>query len=94
VVYALTAAVGDTTSNAALFLTPGPYVLRFKILAPAGSPGPTLSYNLMGESISDPIGAVINDPTQTPIYTSPTTPGSFLYPNGTQTKSSYLIVPA
>jgi hypothetical protein len=92
VVYSLTAAAGDTVSSAALFLTPGAYVLRFTGLAPAGSPVPTLAYNLMGESISDPIGAVINDPTQTPIYTSPTTPGGFLYPNGTETKSSFLIV--
>jgi hypothetical protein len=94
VVYSLTAAAGDTVSSAALFLTPGAYVLRFTALAPAGRPVPTLSYNLMGESISDPIGAVINDPTQTPIYTSLTTQGGFLYPNGTETKSSYLIVSA
>jgi hypothetical protein len=92
VVYSLSAGAGDTVSSAALFLTPGAYVLRFTGLAPAGGPVPTLSYSLMGESISDPIGAVINDPTQTPIYTSPTTPGGFLYPTGTQTKNPYLIV--
>jgi hypothetical protein len=47
----------------------------------------------MGESISDPIGAVPNDPTQTPVYTSPTTPGGFLYPNNVQSKSPFLIAP-
>jgi hypothetical protein len=93
VVYTLTAAAGDTVSSAALFLTPGAYTLSFTALAPAGSPVPTLSYNLSGDSISDPIGAVINDPTLTPIYTSPTTPGGFLYPNGTQTPSPFLIAP-
>ena len=41
----------------------------------------------MGESISDPIGAVVNDPTTQPVYTSPTTPGGFLYPNGVTTTS-------
>jgi hypothetical protein len=92
VVYSLTAAAGDTISSAALLLTPGAYTLSFTVLAPAGGPVPTLSYNLSGESISDPIGAVINDPTLTPVYTDPTTPGGFLYPNGTKTTSSYLIV--
>jgi hypothetical protein len=55
---------------------------------------PSLSYSLMGESISDPIGAVVNDPTLQPDYTSPTTPGGFLYPDGTNTMSPYLIVPS
>jgi hypothetical protein len=94
VVYSLTAAACDTVSSDALFLTPGAYSLSFTVLSPSGSPVPTLGYSLIGESISDPIGAAVNDPTQTPVYTDPTTPGGFLYPNGTQTKSSYLIVPA
>jgi hypothetical protein len=93
VVYALTAQVGRTVSSNALFLTPGAYVLRFTASSPAGSPVPTVSYKLLGDSISDPIGAVINDPTLTPVYTSPSTPGVFLYPNGTKTKSPFLIAP-
>jgi hypothetical protein len=93
VIYSLTAAAGDTVSSNALLLTPGAYTLRFAVLAPPGVAVPTLSYSLMGESISDPIGAVVNDPTTQPIYTSPTTPGSFQYPTGTTTKSSYLIAP-
>jgi hypothetical protein len=52
-----------------------------------------LSFNLGGESISDPIGAVINDPTQTPIYTSPTTPGLFLYPGAPPTAKPFLLAP-
>jgi hypothetical protein len=93
VVYSLSAQAGDTVSSNALLLTPGAYTLSFTVLGPAGSPVPSLSYSLMGESISDPIGAVINDPTLTPVYTSPTTPGGFLYPNGTQTTKPFLIVP-
>jgi hypothetical protein len=91
VVYSLTAQAGDTVSSAALFLTPGAYTLSFTAIAPAGSPVPTLAYNLSGESISDPIGAVISDPTLTPVYTSPTTPGTFLYPDGTTSTTPYLI---
>ncbi len=92
VVYTLTAAAGDTVSSNALLLTPGAYTLSFAVLGPPGGPIPDLSYSLMGESISDPIGAVVNDPTLTPIYTSPTTPGGFLYPGNVATTSPYLIV--
>jgi hypothetical protein len=91
VIYALTADAGDTVSSNALLLSPGAYTLSFTVLGPPAGPVPALSYSLMGESISDPIGAVVNDPTTQPVYTSPTTPGGFLYPNGVATTSSYLI---
>ncbi len=93
VIYTLTASAGDTVSSDALLLTPGAYTLSFTALVPAGRPAPALSYSLMGESISDPIGAVINDPTTQPIYTSPTTPGGYLYPNGVASSTSFLIAP-
>jgi hypothetical protein len=93
VIYTLTALAGDTVSSNALLLTPGAYTLSFTVLGPPGDPAPALSYSLMGESISDPIGGVVSDPTTQPVYTSPTTPGGFLYPNGVSTTSSYLIAP-
>jgi hypothetical protein len=93
IVYSLSALVGDTVSSNALFLKHGAYTLSFAALAPAGVPGPAISYNLSGESLSDPIGAVLNDPTQTPVYTSPTMPGVFLYPDGTKTTNPFLIGP-
>jgi hypothetical protein len=93
VVFSLTANAGDSVSSNALLLTPGAYRLSFTVLGPAGGPVPALAYSLMGESISDPIGAVANDPTTQPVYPSPTTPGGFLYPNGVSTMSSFLIAP-
>jgi hypothetical protein len=93
VVYTLTGNAGDTVSSTALLLVPGAYTLSFTAIGPPGGPVPALSYSLMGESISDPIGAVVDDPTTQPVYTSPTTPGGFLYPNGVATTSSYLIAP-
>jgi hypothetical protein len=93
VVYTLTADAGDTVSSNALLLTPGAYTLSFSVLGPPGEAMPALSYSLMGESISDPIGGVVNDPTTQPVYTSPTMPGGFLYPDGTQTTIPYLISP-
>jgi hypothetical protein len=93
IVYSLTSKAGDSASGNALYLTPGAYTISFALVGPSGSAVPTLAYSLMGESISDPIGPVPTDPTQTPVYTSPTTPGVFLYPNGTTTTSPFLIVP-
>jgi Matrixin len=93
IVYSLTAAAGDTMSSDALLLDPGAYVLSFTVLGPPGGPVPTFAYSLLGESISDPIGAVVNDPTLVPIYTSPTTPGVFLYPNNVPSPIPFMIAP-
>jgi hypothetical protein len=91
VVYTLIAGAIDTVSSDTLLLKPGAYTLTFSVLGPPGEPVPAVSYSLMGESISDPIGAVVNDPITQPVYTSPTTPGGFLYPNGTGTTNPFLI---
>jgi hypothetical protein len=93
VVETLTASAGDTVSGPSLFLTPGAYTLRFTLFGNPGGSAPPTTYSLLGEGISDPIGPVTIDPTLTPIYTSPTTPGIFTYPNGTTTKATYLILP-
>ncbi len=93
VVATLTAAAGDTTSGDALFLSPGAYTLRFSVLGVTGGNPATVAYALQGEAISDPIGPVLDDPTLTPIYTSPTMPGFFFYPDGTATRNPFLIVP-
>jgi hypothetical protein len=93
VVYSLTALAGDTVSGPASFLTPGAYSVRFSLLGATGVSMPPVSYSLRGEGISDPIGPVPTDPTLTPIYTSPTMPGYFTYPDGTTTTDSFLFVP-
>jgi hypothetical protein len=93
VVFALTASAGDTVSGPALFLTPGAYTDRFSLLGATGGGVPPVAFSLLGEGISDPIGPVAVDPTLTPVYTSPTMPGYFTYPDGTTTTSSYLFVP-
>ena len=86
-----TAAAGDTVSGHALFLTPGAYTIHFTVLGAAGGGVPPLSYNLLGEGISDPIGPVPDDPTLTPVYNIPTMPGFFGYPDGTITTDPFLI---
>jgi hypothetical protein len=93
VVYSLTPLAGDTVSGPASFLTPGAYAVRFSLLGATGGSVSPVSYSLLGEGISDPIGPVPTDPTLTPIYTSPTMPGYFTYPDGTTTTDTFLFVP-
>jgi hypothetical protein len=93
VVYSLTASAGDAVSGPALFLTPGAYSLRFSLLGATGGVVPPVTYSLLGEGFSDPIGPVLDDPTLTPVYDSPTMPGFFVYPDQPATMSSFLIVP-
>jgi hypothetical protein len=89
VVYALTAAVGDTVSGAALMLTPGAYTITYTALGGSGAGGPPLAFQLQGDSISDPIGPVLTDPTLAPDYQDPGVPGWFLYPDSTITNFDY-----
>ena len=49
-----------------------------------------LAFDLKGESESDPIGPVAVDPTTTPQFTDPTTPGQYIYPDGTTSRQPYL----
>ncbi len=93
VVGTLNAAVGDTVSGDALFLTPGAYILRFAVSGTGSNLVAPLSYSLVGGSISDPIGPALEDPTLAPVYTSPTMPGLFVYPGPVVTPFSYLIAP-
>jgi hypothetical protein len=93
VVYSLNAAAGDTVSGGAVFLTPGAYTIQFSVLGLTGGTAAPIAYSLKGESISDPIGPVLEDPTLTPVYTSPTMPGYFVYPGGVVTQNAFLIVP-
>jgi hypothetical protein len=51
-----------------------------------------VAFQLTGNSLSDPIGPVINDPTQTPLYQVPNNPLLFLYPNGVTSATPYLWV--
>jgi hypothetical protein len=92
VVYSLIAAAGDTVSGAALFLTPGAYTVQFAALGSAGTSSLPLSYSLLGDEISDPIGTVLSDPTLNPYYQVPGMPGWFSYPIGILSTSPFLVV--
>jgi hypothetical protein len=87
VVADMTSAAGDVVSAPAVLLTPGAYTLR--VVATGGDVSQT--YDLSGQEISDPIGPSVSDPTLTPVYTNPTTPGTYTYPGGVVTTRPYWL---
>jgi hypothetical protein len=89
--YTLASKAGKTTGGGTLFLTPGAYRIH---LVAEGTDQP-LDYVLMGQSISDPIGPAVVDPTLQPIYTlpgAPPQPPIYAYPGGIITPIPYIIV--
>jgi hypothetical protein len=93
VLYTLATGANDTASGAALFLTPGAYRIEIAVSSEDGVPVPPVAVSLLGEAISDPIGPTLGDSTLTPIYTTPSTPPVYTYPDGTTTSASFLVVP-
>ncbi|MDB5350336.1 MAG: hypothetical protein JWN86_1583 [Planctomycetota bacterium] len=89
--YTLTAKAGRTVSSEALFLTPGAYTIRF---VSEGTDQP-ISYDLSGQSISDPVGPALADPTLTPIYRptgTPTLPPIYAYPGEVISSKPFILV--
>ena len=91
VVFNLAAAAGQTVTGPPVLLSPGAYTVSFSIVTPAGAPG-SLSFQLRGGSITDPIGPVITDPTYTPMYTNPGNPFLYYYPDGTVSVTPFLLI--
>ena len=67
---------GLPTSTKPVLLQPGQYRIRLSIN------GQSTTVTLRGDSISDPIGSVVVDPNQAPLYPTPGNPGTNTYPNG------------
>jgi hypothetical protein len=91
VIFALTAPSGQSVTGAPVLLFPGAYTVHFAVLTPGGAPG-SLTFELRGAPITDPIGPVITDPTNAPMYTNPGDPFTYYYPDGTVSVSPYLLV--
>jgi len=74
---------GQPGPVATALLIPGQYSVQFSAVATDTGRLPTLSYSVLGNVISDPIGPIIHDPTYKPIYLGPPGPTTtYLYPNG------------
>jgi len=92
VVFTLTALTGQTATGLPVLLAPGAYTVRLSILTPGSAPG-SLTFQLSGAPITDPIGPVISNPTLVPMYTNPGSPLTYNYPNGMVSVKPYLFVP-
>jgi hypothetical protein len=91
VIFALTAPSGQSVTGPPVLLSPGAYTVRFSVLTPGGAPG-SLMFELRGAPITDPIGPVITNPTNAPMYTDPGDPFTYYYPDGTVSLSPYLLI--
>jgi hypothetical protein len=102
VVFDLVAAAGRTVSGAGVLLPPGAYTVRFTASTTYGAALP-LGYNLHGNSLTDPIGPALNDPTLAPLYSQPNAssvpptdpiPNAiyYYYPDGTVITDPFLWV--
>src|SRR5262249_40680071 len=91
IVFTLAALSGQTVTGLPVLLSPGAYTVRFSVLTPGGAPG-SLTFQLRGTSITDPIGPVITNPTYPPMYTNPGSPFIYYYPDGTISLSAFLLI--
>src|SRR5262249_27609765 len=91
VAFALTAPAGQTVTGPGVLLVPGAYSVRLTAVLPAGALA-ALTFELYGASISDPVGPVISDPTNSPMYTNPGNPSVYYYPDGTVSQNPFLLV--
>ncbi|HEV3263091.1 MAG TPA: matrixin family metalloprotease [Gemmataceae bacterium] len=90
--FTLTASSGQTVTGLPVLLTPGAYTVHLAILTTGSAPG-SLTFDLRGAPITDPIGPVLSNPALAPMYTYPGDPLTYYYPNGTVSASPYLFVP-
>ena len=77
---------GPAASGLPLLLQPGEYRVEFTTASNLSA-----NVNLRGLPLSDPIGAVVINPTQRPPYQTPGNPGTNTYPTGTVTTKPYLF---
>jgi hypothetical protein len=91
VVYTLVAPAGQTVTGLPVLLGPGAYTVNYTLVTPNGAVG-SLTFQLRGASITDPIGPVVTDPTYSPTYTDPGNWFTYYYPNGTVSTVPFLLI--
>jgi hypothetical protein len=74
-----------------VLLSPGAYAVRLTAVVPGGAQA-SLTFQLRGASITDPIGPVITNPTNSPMYTNPGDPFTYYYPDGTVSVIPFALV--
>jgi len=90
VVWTNSLASGLPTTGDTVLLNNGEYRIQARY-ASGNSANDTLSFQLTGDTISDPIGPILIDATVFPQYQDPNIPGMYIYPGGVVIDESYFI---
>ncbi|MBS0152950.1 MAG: matrixin family metalloprotease [Nitrospira sp.] len=90
-VHLIAGPVGETRSATSVLLNPGEYTIQIGVQGL--DPSATISYGLVGESLAEPAGVPISDPTTIPIYSCPETSGVYCYPGPIVTPSTIQVTP-
>jgi len=88
--YRVASVAGDTRSAGAILLDPGSYVVQVNALGIDSGPLGDIQYQLLGASVTGPLGPVIRDPTSQPVFACPGQPGTFCYPGGVRSSDPFL----
>lgn len=88
----IVAHAGETLSASTLLLVPGAYTARFSIQSASGAALPSLGFSLLGMTLSDPIGPVVDDPTLAPKYVCMLSPMLFCYPTAIVSSRPILLI--
>lgn len=88
IVYQLATPANGDWSSVTPILPPGEYSLVIRSLVP----GASARFQLRGDSITDPIGPIIDSGTLKPIYRAPQDPTRFLYPDGSLISNPWLLI--
>jgi len=81
---------GLPNTGETVLLNNGEYRIQARYAA-GNSANDTLSFQLTGDAISDPIGPILIDATVFPQYQDPNIPGMYIYPGGVVIDESYFI---
>lgn len=91
-VHVIAGPAGATRSGAGVLLDPGEYTVQ--IAAQGLAINETVTYALIGDRLTDPIGPPVTDPTTKPIYVCPDTSSVYCYPGSPPTTDPVLVVPS
>jgi hypothetical protein len=90
VVFALATTSGQTVTGPPVLLAPGEYTVRLSAQTSNGGPG-SLTFQLRGAVITNPMGPVVTNTANAPMYSKPGDPFTYYYTNGAVSATPYLF---
>ncbi len=90
----LATAVDSLRTGPSLLLQPGTYYLQFGTQRSGVTATDKIVVELSGDVVTNPLGPPPVNPGTAPVFSCPSTPAAFCYPNNVQTPVPYLVGPA